>query len=416
MHSRRSVINLAAGAAMIASLTVLSSGRVIASPPKAGGSVSFATWDSNPTEKTAQAKLVAQFEKKYHIHVNFQVLSGDYNAQLKSRITAGTAPDVFYINSDHIRDYITTGALKRLDYLKKVKGLGFPSKFYSNLQKGYNYHGHVYAVVKDVSTLALWYNKDMFKAAHISHPPQNWSQLRADACKLTNKSQHVAGISMSADPARYIVFLQELGGSFLNKKQTAATINSKAARSSLAFYTGLSRAGCAARPDQLGAGWNGEAFGKQTAAMAIEGNWMTSFMKQTYPGVGWGRAPIPAAPNGKRSNVAFTAGYAMFARTHNFKNANKLMQFLISKTGERIWGHVALYVSPRKDVSAPPGTQVFNRAIRYSKDWFFPPGFADRALTPLGNDIEKVQNGQMTVNQALQDMQNQENQALQQAP
>jgi len=359
--------------------------------------------------------LVAAFQSKYHIHVNFEVLSGDYNAKLTTSITAGTAPDVFYINSDHIRDYIQSGALKNLSFLKNDKGLGFPSKFYSNLQAGYNYHGSPYAVVKDVSTLALWYNKKMFSAAGISHPPTNWSQLRSDACKLTNKANKVVGISLSADPARWAAFLQEAGGSLLNKSQTKATINTAAGRTSLGYYTSLSRSGCAARPDQIGAGWNGEAFGKQVAAMPIEGNWMTSFMQQTYPDVTWGRAPIPKGPKGY-SNLAFTAGYAMFARTHQLKNATTLLKFLISRTGERIWSHVAQYVPPRKDVKSIPNTGVFTSAIHYSKDWFFPAGFADRALTPLGDDIRKVQDATMSVSAALADMQSQETQALSSAP
>lgn len=384
-------------------------------PARAGGSVTFATWDSNPTEKTAQQKLVNNFQNKYGIKVNFQVLSGDYNAKLKAAITAGTAPDVFYINSDRIREYITAGSLKDLSYLKKVKNLGFPKQFYSNLQYGYNYKGKPYAVVKDVSTLALWYNKDMFKAAGIKRPPATWAQLASDACKLTNKSQKVAGISLSADPARWVAFLLEAGGSLLNKSQTRATADSKAGRVALKYYTDLARKGCAQRPDQLGAGWNGEAFGKATAAMAIEGNWMTSFMQQTYPSVRWGRAPLPKGPKGF-GNLAFTAGYAMYARTSNFKNATKLMEYLISKQGEKTWTRVAQYVPPRKDVKAPPNSGVFTKSIRYSKDWFFPPAFADRALSPIGDDIRKVQDGQMSVNAALADMQAQENKALVAAP
>jgi multiple sugar transport system substrate-binding protein len=303
-----------------------------------------------------------------------------------------------------------------LDFLKKVKGLGFPSQFYANLQAGYNYKGHAYAVVKDDSTLALWYNTDMFKAAGIKSPPQTWAQLQTDACKLTNKSKKVVGISMSADPARWVAFLQEEGGSLLNKAQTKPTVNSAAGKASLAYYTGLSQKGCAARPDQIGAGWNGEAFGKQVAAMAIEGNWMTSYMQQTYPDVHWSRAEIPAAPNGKRSNIAFTAGYAMFARTSNLANAKTLFEYLVSKQGEATWSHVALYVPPRKDVTNIPGTTVFLKGIKYSKDFFFPAGFADRALGPIGDDIHKVQDGQLSVSAALSDMQSKEAAALVSAP
>lgn len=419
MRRLHSSLSIAISFAVVLSMSLFLGSRAIAAPAHhsafAGGSVTFATWDSNPAEKSAQQKLVAQFQKKYKIHVNFQVLSGDYNAQLKSRITAGTAPDVMYINSDHIRDYETTGALKNLSFLKSVKGLGFPKEFYSNLQAGYNYKGKPYAVVKDVSPLALWYNKDMFKAAGIKRPPTNWAQLKTDACKLTDKAKKITGISMSADPARWIAFLQEAGGSLLNKSQTKATVNSKAAVQALQFYAGLQRSGCAARPDQVGGSWNGDAFGKGVAAMAIEGNWLTAAMQQTYPSIHYGIAKLPKGPKGY-SNLAFTAGYAMFARTKNLKNAKTLLEYLISKPGETIWTHVALYVPPRKDVKLIPGTKIFQQEIKGSKDWFFPAGFADRGLGPIGNDIQKAQDGQLSYQQAVQDMQQQATAALSAAP
>jgi multiple sugar transport system substrate-binding protein len=405
----------AASATVLAAALVAGPPRVSASPVHASGSVTFATWDSNPTEKTAQQKLVAAFQNKTGISVNFEVLSGDYNAKLKAAITAGTAPDVFYINSDHISDYTTTGALHDLSFLKKVKGLGFPTEFYSNLQAGYNYKGKPYAVVKDVSPLALWYNKTMFAAAGITSPPKTWAQMQADACKLTDKSKKIAGLSLPADPARWIAFLLAAGGRLLNKSQTKATVNSSAARTALSYYTTPSQKGCASRPDQLGAGWDGEAFGKQVAAMTIEGNWMTSYMQQTFPDVKWGIAGLPKGPKGY-GNLAFTAGYAMFARTHDLKNATTLMEYLISKPGETVWTHDALYIPPRKDVKSIPGTKTFVSQIKYSKDWFFPPGFADRALGPIGDDIRKVQDGQLTVTAAVSDMQQKATAALSSAP
>jgi multiple sugar transport system substrate-binding protein len=404
---------------MVLSVSLILGNRALAASPHraaaASGSVTFATWDSNPTEKTAQQKLVANFESKSGIHVNFEVLSGDYNAQLKSRITAGTAPDVMYINSDHIRDYETTGALKNLSFLKSVKGLGFPSAFYSNLQAGYNYKGAPYAVVKDVSPLALWWNKDMFSAAGIKGPPTTWAQLKTDACKLTNKAAKITGIATAADPARWLAFLQEAGGSLLNKAQTKATVNSKAAVTALTFYAGLLRSGCAARPDQVGGSWQGDAFGKGVAAMAIEGNWLTSAMQVTYPSIHYGVAVLPKGPKGY-SNLAFTAGYAMYARTQNLKNAKTLLEYLISKPGETVWTHVALYVPPRKDVKLIPGTKIFQTSIKGSKDWFFPQGFADRALGPIGNDIQEAQDGKITYKAAVADMQQKATAALSNAP
>src|SRR5579859_146453 len=100
-------INVLVAVMMIGTATIV--GRSSASSaPSYAGTVSFGTWSSNPTEQAGQKKLVAAFQNKYHIHVDFQVLNGDYPTVLKARLTAGTAPDVFYLNSDRAQEFIRT--------------------------------------------------------------------------------------------------------------------------------------------------------------------------------------------------------------------------------------------------------------------------------------------------------------------
>lgn len=419
MRVPRSFANVLLAIATVGSISLVAGVGSGTTTVRAAGTVSLATWSSNPSEQAGQKKLVAAFEKKYGIHVDFQVLNGDYGTVLKTRATAGTAPDVFYMNSDVFQDFASSGALANLDFLKNLKGFGY-NQYYKNLQAGYVYHKHVYGLVKDYSTLALWYNKSLFSQAGIKKPPTTWAQLKTDACKLTDKSKKQYGISMSADPARWAAFLLQAGGGsnggggLLNKQQTKAYISGKAGVDSLNFYAGLVKQGCAATPSQVGAGWNGEAFGHENAAMAIEGNWMTSYMQTTFPNVSWGIAPLPK--DKKNGNLAFTAAYSMYAHTKNRANALKLLEYLAGKQGTAVWSHVVGYVPARKDVKAPAITKVFSQQTKYAKDWFFPPGFNTRALTPMGNDIQKVMDGAMTAQAAISDMQAQATKALTSAP
>src|SRR5436305_2461526 len=279
MRVMRSLVNVLVAAATVGTICLVSGVGQAGTPARAAGTVSFATWSSNPTEQAGQKKLVQAFEKKYGITVDFQVLNGDYPTVLKARATSGTAPDVFYMNSDVFQDFASAAVLANLDFLKTNKSFGY-NQYYKNLQAGYVYHKHVYGLVKDYSTLALWWNKTKFAAAGIKKAPTTWKELGADACKLTDKANKVYGIALSADPARWIPFLLQAGGGnsggagILNKAQTKAYISGKAGVTALSFYAGLVAKGCAARPDQVGAGWNGEAFGRENTAMAIEGNWM----------------------------------------------------------------------------------------------------------------------------------------------
>ncbi|HLJ67434.1 MAG TPA: extracellular solute-binding protein [Chloroflexota bacterium] len=418
MRASSFLAKLAVAGVVIASLGVAAGTRTVA-PTQAAGSVSLATWSSNPTEQAGQKKLVDSFQNKYGTTIDFQVINGDYPTVLKARFTAGTAPDVFYINSDYFQDFASSGALMNLDFLKNVKSFGY-DQYYKNLQVGYIYNKHIYGLVKDYSTLALEYNKTMFKKAGIKAPPKTWAELQKDACKLTNRANKVYGISLSADPARWAAFLIQAGGGstggggILNKAQTKAYIKSAAGLAALKFYAGLVQKGCAARPDQVGAGWNGEAFGRQNVAMAIEGNWITSYLQQTFPSLNWGVAPLPV--DKKAGNLAFTAAYGVYARTSNKSNAIKLLEYLAGKSGTTVWSHVVGYLPARKDVKPPAGTKVFADQTKYAKDWFFPPGFTNRALTPIGNDIQAVMDGKMSASSALNDMQNKATQALQNVP
>ena len=53
----------------------------------------------------------------------------------------------------------------------------------------------------------------------------------------------------------------------------------------------------------MSVGWGGEAFGKELAAMVIEGNWIRGAMRNDYPTVDYTVAEIPAGPAGKGTMV-----------------------------------------------------------------------------------------------------------------
>lgn len=380
-----------------------------AAPAHASVTLNVASWSAAVQEENAVKKLLAAFTAKYHIKTNYQVINGDYPTAMKARITAGTAPDVFYLNSDVAQDFIQTGQIHNLDFLKSAKGYNF-SELYPSLVEGFMWKGSVYAIPKDQSTLALYYNKDMFKAAGISKPPTTETQFTVDACKLTDKKKHIYGAVISNDIARWWPFIFAAGGSVFNKDQSKVVINNAAAKQALSWYASLVRMGCAALPSTVGATWNGDAFDKGLAAMVFEGNWLTQPTQQTAPNMHWGIAPLPKGPKGY-GNLAFTAAWAMSAKTSHLAEASKLMEFLTDANGEKLWDKYSGYLPARKSVAYPKADKVFMQQVQYSKDYFFPPHGSTMG-TPMDNDIQKVMENKMTVAAALADMQQQGNTAL----
>jgi multiple sugar transport system substrate-binding protein len=411
MRRFRAFINVAMALAMVASITLMTGVRAIAAPSYSTVTVSLAGWASTPAEPDNLRKVLANFEKKYpNIKVNYEVINTDFETKMETELTAGTAPDVFYLDSSWLGDFASTGRLMSLNSFAK-KDKAFDEKdFYKPLVRAFTYKGRIYGFPKDYSTLVLWYNKDMFKAAHISHPPTTWAELQADACKLTNKSKHIYGISLSADPARWLAFVVQAGGWLLNSHQTKATINSKAGKEALDFYAGLVKKGCAAEPSTMGAGWNGEAFGKGDAAMAIEGNWLIAPMQQQWPSIHYGIAPLPKGPKGS-GNLIFTVAYVMNAQTHYPKQAWDLISYLEGKKGMKQWVDLGGYLPSRKSITPPKGTAVFVHQVKYAHPWTFPPGFTE-ALNNIGTELDKAMRGEVSTSEALSYMESQANAAL----
>jgi multiple sugar transport system substrate-binding protein len=402
--------NILVATAMVASISAATGARVAAAPSRATTTINFVSWSSTPVELAAVKKLITNFESKYKgVKISYQNIANNYQTAMKARLVAGTQPDVFWMNSDYNQDFIRTNQLKNLDFLKNLKGYGF-NNLYKSLVSGYMYKGHVYGIPKDYSTLGIYYNKSMLKAAGIAKPPTTWAQFQSDACKLTDKSKKLYGAVISADIARWLPFVFQAGGAPLNKNQTQVTIDSGAAKTALDWYAGLVQKGCAALPSTVGAGWNGEAFGKQNAAMVFEGNWLTGVMHDTFPSVSYGIAPLPKGPKGQ-GNLAFSSAWVISAKTKHLKEASQFLEYVTGKQGMTVWSKLSGYIGSRKDVKPLPGTKVFVDQVKHSKTYFFPPGFANW-LTTVGNDIQKVMEGKETTAQALSDMQTQGNVAL----
>lgn len=410
MKGLHAFVNLIIAAVLVISVTLATGGRAVAAPAQATTTIGFVSWSSTPVELAAVKKLIDNFQSKYkNVKISYTDVANNYQTIMKARLVAGTQPDVFWMNSDYNQDFIRTNQLKNLDFLKSVKSYGF-SNFYKSLVSGYMYKGHVYGIPKDYSTLAIFYNKAMFKAAGISKPPTTWAEFQTDACKLTDKSKKVYGAVISADIARWLAFVFAAGGSFLNKSLNKVTINSSAAKQALDWYAGLVQKGCAAIPSTVGAGWNGEAFGRQNAAMVFEGNWLTGVMHDTYPTVSYGTAVLPTGPKGQ-GNLAFSSAWVISSKTKHLKEATEFLEYVTGKSGMSVWSKFSGYIGSRKDVKPLPGTQVFVQQVKHSQTYFFPPGFAN-VLSAVGNDIQKVMEGKMTSSQALSDMASQANIAL----
>ncbi|WP_307220430.1 extracellular solute-binding protein [Microbacterium sp. SORGH_AS_0888] len=278
---------------------------------------------SGDAETTAVKDAVAAWSSSSGTGATVTAAS-DINQQLSQGFASGSPADVFYLSADAMAGYASNGSL--LPYGDQLSN---KDDFYPSLRSTFTYDGKLYCAPKDFSTLQLVINSDMWSAAGLTDAdvPTTWDQLAAVATRLTT-ADHV-GLSMSGEYARVGAFMAAAGGNLMNDDSTQATADSAANVEALTYVKKLLDGGELKFAADVGAGWGGEAFGTQKAAMTVEGNWITGALASDYPGVTYRVVELPAGPAGK-GTLQFTNCWGIAADSPNQKAALDLVEHLTS--------------------------------------------------------------------------------------
>jgi len=367
------------------------------------GTIRAANWGGNPTENSLVKKYEADFMAKYpKIKVTQEEIPDHFEDKIKTEMSANNEPDAMYVSTALMNFAAPNGRLLDLNPLMSKWGVS-ADEFIPTLMTPWQLSGKQYALPKDFGDLVLFYNKSMFSAAGLQ-TPTSWDDIKSAAKTLTKGS--VKGLSLPADAARFDAFLFGYGGQVLSSDKTKAVFNDSKAQDALTFYSSFQLQDKSSDlPDKLGATWPGDAFGKQKAAMVIEGGWLIPYMHDTYPSVSYGSIKLPKFPV-KESSLLFTNGWGCSAKT---KNQDACMLFVKYMTGKVVQQQVlqsGFALPSRKDLGTDPAItsnpdvkNLFDSAT-FATAWTFGP-HESKINDAQNNAIQSVLLGKSDVKTAL---------------
>ncbi len=303
-------------------------------PVEAGATIVFSGWGQE-TEQKIYVDGIARFNKIYpDVIVDYQPIPADFQTKLKAMMAGGTAPDVFYVDDQLMTAFGSTGQLLQLDSYMADAGV-VRSDFIESLLTIFTLDGKTYGLPKDWGTLGLVYLPEAFAAAGIAEPTDDWTwDDLAKAAKIISDKTDYAGFGQNPDWARFAPWAFANGGSYTNTGFSKATLNTSAVKEAAAFVLKMKKDGVLVTSADVGAGWCGEAIGKELIAMTYEGGWMVNYMRNDFPDVNWKAVQVVKAPNGVRSNVIFTNAIGVNAGTKYPKAAAALTIFLTSRENQ----------------------------------------------------------------------------------
>lgn len=215
----------------------------------------------------------------------------DVYGKLPIAVQSGNGPDVAVIHIDQVSGQAAQGALSPLDGVAESMELS-ESDFAPVVWNAGIYNGKRYSIPLDVHMHALYYNKDVLKAAGLDPetPPATGEELLANLETLKDKGVQGMWIDSSGWMRTWFTALDaQFGGTLFSDDGTKITWNDEAGTKALTFMRDLIDKGYS--PANVGQDGYWKAFAANENAYAIGGVW--ELANPNFEGVDWGVAPLP---------------------------------------------------------------------------------------------------------------------------
>jgi len=370
-----------------------------------GATIVFSGWGGE-TEQQVFIDSIARFNVIYpNVTVDFQPIPADFQTTVISRMAGGTAPDVFYVDYQLRAAFAPTGQLLALD---------------PYLISPWILDNKTYALPKDWGSLGLVYLPDAFAQAGIDEPTADWTwdDLRAAAVAIAENTDY-AGFCQNADWARFAAWAFQAGGRYFSDDLSEALFNSPEVVEAAQFLMDMYGEGSHVTSADIGAGWCGEAIGKELVGMTYEGGWMVAYLEGDFPDVVWEAVQLPSGPGGE-GNIVFTNGLGANAGTQYPRAAAALAIYLtssenqlaIQSTGFAFGTHPSDLEDPWFD-DHPKESAIARGALVGSVDDFGPAAGSLRDI--IGQALNRIYLGEQTIQEALDQGVQEANQAISEA-
>lgn len=306
------------------------------------GTLTMQIWD------TAQRDAMQALADAYHeinpdVTIEVQVTSWDeYWTKLEAAAGSGNLPDVFWMHTNNILMYADNGMLADVTDLYDDDTYSHYSDISISNTQGSD--GRMYGVPKDKDTVCLVYNKEMFDAAGVSYPDENWTW--DDLVEASEKIYEATGkygyMAYADDQLGYWNYVYQNGGYILNEDKTAAGLDQPATIEAMKFYIGLQDNDWCPDQTYFAETAPGNAFFSEQGAMFFEGTWSLLSEMQNYPEMQgkWDVAVLPKAPNPAtgdgRATISNGLCYATSADNQDNETVMNFLRWLGTEEAQQI--------------------------------------------------------------------------------
>lgn len=285
---------------------VIAGCRSSGEPPEDGQTL-LRYWEKwTGTESAAMKEIVKAYnDSQDRFHVQYMEVGGSQiDRKLLLSIAGGNPPDIAGFWNDRIVDYVQNGALLPLDSLMEGSDMS-SADYLPRVMDSCRYEGFTWGLPLTPATLALFYNRRLFREAGLDpdSPPRTIAELDAYSELLTKRDEagRITQLGFSPDIPGWWNHLWGLwfGGSLWDGA-SQVTVASPPFLEALEWANGYSEKYGVQQLDRFkAAAENFDSpqwpFFSERLAMVIQGVWTSNFIRRHCPNLDWDVAPFPTA-------------------------------------------------------------------------------------------------------------------------
>ncbi len=300
----------------------------------------------DPAERDAYAQLVDAFHESHpeiHVEMSHIPSASEYRSRLVTDFAAGNAPDVTLMNYRRVSNFAAQNLLEPLGPYLDESDLISPEDFYPVTIEAFTWKGTLLCIPQNISSLVVYYNADLFDAAGLAYPPDDWTwddfvQTAVALTKDNDGDGRMDQYGLGVDPSLYRLspFIWQNSAPLVDNEATPSrlTLTRPPTLEALQWFVDLSRVHHVVPTREEEASQDSESrFIAGTTAMFLDSRRGTPAYRE-IESFTWDVAPLPIGE--RAAGILHSDAYCMSATTENKDAAWTFIEFANSVEGQTL--------------------------------------------------------------------------------
>ena len=309
----------------------------------------------DPEELQAYRALIEDYEAQSEVEVDLIEASDrdDLIARLSTSIAGGSPPDVFLLNYRYYGQFAASDSIAPLDDLIAESDRLAADDFYPVAMDAFRWQGEQLCLPQNVSSLAVYYNKDMFEQYGVAEPPDEWTwnDLIETAVALTRDAGgrrvvgteneagsvvDVYGLGLEASLIRLAPFVWSNGGELTDDpdQPTRFTLETPEAKQALRDFLELRLAyGVIPTDAEVEALDDESRFASGKLAMLLSSRRVTTTFR-SIEDFEWDVAPLPV--HDEQVGILHSDAFCITAASERQDEAWSFIEYALSAEGQEV--------------------------------------------------------------------------------